>query len=55
MAKKVPSITKYEEGVFASVSAVVVLITSIWGNYLISTLMAMVALVFFAERSFSGN
>ncbi len=55
MAKKMSDNARYEEGVFASIAAVVVLITSIWGNYLISTLMAMVALVFFAERSFSGN
>lgn len=47
--------TEKEEGIFAAFAAVVVLITTIWGNYLISTVMAIIALLFFAEQSFSNS
>ncbi len=46
--------TEKEEGIFAAIAALVVLITAIWGNYLISTVIAVIALLFFAEQSFSG-
>ena len=47
--------TEKEEGIFAAIAAIVVLITAIWGNYLVSTVMAVVALLFFAEQSFSKS
>ncbi len=47
--------TEKEEGIFGAIAAIVVLITAIWGNYLVSTVIAIIALLFFAEQSFSNS
>ncbi|MCR4327657.1 MAG: hypothetical protein NUV46_03695 [Nanoarchaeota archaeon] len=42
-----------EEGIFASVAAIAVLVSAMWDPW-ISAIIAIIALLFFAEQSFSG-
>ncbi len=46
--------TQKEEGIFAAIASVVVLITAMWDPW-VSTIIAIIALLFFAEQSFSSG
>jgi len=47
--------TEKEEGIFGVIAALVVLLTAIWGNYLVSTVIAIIAILFFTEQVFSNS
>ena len=44
-----------EEGYFAAFAAIVVLICAIWGDPWIAAIIAIIALLFFAEQSFANS
>lgn len=47
------ALDRKEEGIFASIAAIVVLVSAMWDPW-ISAIIAIVALLFFAEQSFAG-
>ncbi|MBS3084876.1 hypothetical protein J4411_03105 [Candidatus Pacearchaeota archaeon] len=48
------NLSQKDEGIFAVVAALVVLISAMWDPW-ISAIIAIVALLFFAEQSFSNK
>ncbi|MDP3966491.1 MAG: hypothetical protein Q8Q04_03090 [archaeon] len=48
------AMNRKEEGIFAVIASIVVLVSAMWDPW-ISAIIAIIALLFFAEQSFAGN